>query len=71
MELTVPPHFAGPIPHARDEFDEALYVLSGRCWCAATMSHGKRYQAHCSWPLAGTGMASAIRPARAPWVLGI
>jgi mannose-6-phosphate isomerase-like protein (cupin superfamily) len=29
MELTVPPHFAGPIPHAHDEFDEALYVLSG------------------------------------------
>ena len=23
MELTVPPHFAGPIPHAHDEFDEA------------------------------------------------
>jgi mannose-6-phosphate isomerase-like protein (cupin superfamily) len=30
MELTVPPHFAGPIPHAHDEFDEAIYVLSGR-----------------------------------------
>jgi quercetin dioxygenase-like cupin family protein len=30
MELTVPPHFAGPLPHAHDEFDEAVYVLSGR-----------------------------------------
>jgi mannose-6-phosphate isomerase-like protein (cupin superfamily) len=30
MELTVPPHFAGPIPHAHDEFDEAIYVLSLR-----------------------------------------
>ena len=29
MEITVPPHFAGPIPHAHDAFDEALYVLSG------------------------------------------
>ncbi|MBV9795172.1 MAG: cupin domain-containing protein [Actinobacteria bacterium] len=30
MELTVPAQFAGPIPHAHDEFDEAIYVLSGR-----------------------------------------
>lgn len=30
MELTVPSRFAGPIPHAHDEFDEAIYVLSGR-----------------------------------------
>ena len=29
MEITVPPHFAGPIPHAHDGFDEAIYVLSG------------------------------------------
>ena len=29
-ELVVPPHFAGPIPHAYDEFDEAIYVLDGR-----------------------------------------
>jgi mannose-6-phosphate isomerase-like protein (cupin superfamily) len=29
-ELVVPPHFAGPIPHAHDEFDEAIYLLSGR-----------------------------------------
>src|SRR5947207_10357676 len=30
MELAVPGRFAGPIPHAHDEFDEAIYVLSGR-----------------------------------------
>lgn len=30
MEITIPPHFAGPIPHAHDTFDEAIYVLSGR-----------------------------------------
>jgi mannose-6-phosphate isomerase-like protein (cupin superfamily) len=30
MELTIPAHFAGPIPHAHDEFDEAIYVLSGQ-----------------------------------------
>jgi uncharacterized cupin superfamily protein len=30
MEITVPPHFAGPIPHAHDDFDEAIYILSGR-----------------------------------------
>jgi hypothetical protein len=26
MEITVPGHFAGPVPHAHDEFDEAIYV---------------------------------------------
>lgn len=30
MEITIPPHFAGPIPHAHDDFDEAIYVLNGR-----------------------------------------
>ncbi|HEY6310150.1 MAG TPA: cupin domain-containing protein [Streptosporangiaceae bacterium] len=30
MQITVPAHFAGPIPHAHDGFDEAIYVLSGR-----------------------------------------
>lgn len=30
MEITIPPNFAGPIPHAHDEFDEAIYVLNGR-----------------------------------------
>jgi len=30
MEMSVPARFLGPIPHAHDEFDEALYVLTGR-----------------------------------------
>jgi mannose-6-phosphate isomerase-like protein (cupin superfamily) len=30
MEMTIPAQFAGPIPHAHDEFDESIYVLSGR-----------------------------------------
>ena len=30
MEVTIPAHFAGPVPHAHDEFDEAIYVLRGR-----------------------------------------
>ena len=30
MEITIPPHFAGPVPHAHDRFDEAIYVLSGQ-----------------------------------------
>jgi mannose-6-phosphate isomerase-like protein (cupin superfamily) len=30
MEMTIPARFGGPIPHAHDEFDEAIYVLSGR-----------------------------------------
>jgi mannose-6-phosphate isomerase-like protein (cupin superfamily) len=34
MELSVPARFAGPIPHAHDEFDEAIYVLSGRLMVA-------------------------------------
>jgi mannose-6-phosphate isomerase-like protein (cupin superfamily) len=29
MEMTIPARFGGPIPHAHDEFDEAIYVLSG------------------------------------------
>jgi len=30
MQMTIPAHFAGPIPHAHDAFDEAIYVLRGR-----------------------------------------
>jgi mannose-6-phosphate isomerase-like protein (cupin superfamily) len=30
MEIGIPAHFAGPIPHAHDEFDEAIYVLRGQ-----------------------------------------
>jgi mannose-6-phosphate isomerase-like protein (cupin superfamily) len=28
-EMVIPAHFHGPIPHAHDTFDEALYVLDG------------------------------------------
>jgi quercetin dioxygenase-like cupin family protein len=28
-QLTVPPAFAGPPPHAHDDFDEGIYVLEG------------------------------------------
>jgi len=30
MEITVPAHFAGPIPHVHEGFDEAIYVLDGQ-----------------------------------------
>lgn len=30
IEMTIPALFGGPIPHAHDGFDEAIYVLSGR-----------------------------------------
>jgi mannose-6-phosphate isomerase-like protein (cupin superfamily) len=30
MEITIPPRFPGPIPHAHDGFDEAMYVVRGR-----------------------------------------
>jgi mannose-6-phosphate isomerase-like protein (cupin superfamily) len=29
-EIAVPAGFAGPVPHAHDAFDEAIYVLDGR-----------------------------------------
>jgi quercetin dioxygenase-like cupin family protein len=29
MELTLPPHFGGPVPHRHHAFDEGIYVLSG------------------------------------------
>jgi mannose-6-phosphate isomerase-like protein (cupin superfamily) len=30
MEMVIPANFAGPIPHAHDQFDEGIYVLRGR-----------------------------------------
>jgi quercetin dioxygenase-like cupin family protein len=30
MEVVIPAHFAGPVPHAHDQFDEGIYVLRGR-----------------------------------------
>ena len=30
MEITIPARFAGPIPDADDDFDEAIHVLRGQ-----------------------------------------
>jgi mannose-6-phosphate isomerase-like protein (cupin superfamily) len=30
VEITIPARFAGPVPHAHDNFDEAIYVLDGQ-----------------------------------------
>jgi quercetin dioxygenase-like cupin family protein len=30
VEMTIPARFGGPVPHAHDEFDEAIYVVRGR-----------------------------------------
>jgi quercetin dioxygenase-like cupin family protein len=30
MEIIIPAGFSGPVPHAHDDFDEAIYVLNGR-----------------------------------------
>jgi quercetin dioxygenase-like cupin family protein len=30
MEIIIPARFAGPVPHAHDDFDEAIYVQRGR-----------------------------------------
>jgi mannose-6-phosphate isomerase-like protein (cupin superfamily) len=30
MEIVIPAHFAGPIPHVHDGFDEAIYLLRGQ-----------------------------------------
>jgi hypothetical protein len=70
MELTVPPHFAGPIPHAHDEFDEAIYVLSGRLLVHGDDKPTERCPARCSWRRADTGTASATRPPSVPWCWG-
>jgi uncharacterized cupin superfamily protein len=29
-EISIPAKFKGPVPHAHDEFDEAIYVVDGR-----------------------------------------
>jgi mannose-6-phosphate isomerase-like protein (cupin superfamily) len=30
MEVVIPANFAGPVPHAHDQFDEGIFVLRGR-----------------------------------------
>ena len=36
MEITIPAGFVGPVPHAHDEFDEAIYVLTAGWRCSGT-----------------------------------
>jgi hypothetical protein len=66
MELAVPPHFAGPIPHAHDGFDEAIYVLSGRLLVVGEDEPRRRSRDRCSWRSAVTGTASAIPSGKRP-----
>ena len=72
MELTIPGHFAGPIPHAHDEFDEAIYVLSGQLLVAGDDAPRGRRRAQCLWLLVVTGTVSAIHQRRMPrcWAFG-
>lgn len=70
MELTIPAHFAGPIPHAHDEFDEAIDVLRGRLLVAGDDDPQEAAPGSMFVLPAGTGTASAIRPRRPPWCWG-
>jgi hypothetical protein len=60
MEITVPGHFAGPIPHAHDKFDEAIYVLSGRLLVVGDDEPQEAAPGSMFVAPAGTGTASAI-----------
>jgi hypothetical protein len=66
MEITVPAHFAGPIPHAHDAFNEAIYVLSGHLLIVGDREPQQAGQARRSWRPAGNGTASAIHPPEPP-----
>jgi quercetin dioxygenase-like cupin family protein len=35
MQITVRAHFAAPIPHAHDDFNEAIFVVRGHLLVAA------------------------------------
>jgi len=45
MEITIPANFAGPIPHAHDDFDEAIYVLNGRLLVVGDAGDGEPREA--------------------------
>jgi mannose-6-phosphate isomerase-like protein (cupin superfamily) len=70
MELTVPPHFAGPIPHAHDAFDEAIYVLSGHLLVLGDDEPRQTAPGSMFVAPAGSGTASATRPLSRPWCSG-
>jgi hypothetical protein len=63
MEITIPGHFAGPVPHAHDEFDEAIYVLSGRLHGHSEIVF-RDVRAPASNMLAAEGMGFMIAQAR-------
>jgi hypothetical protein len=67
MEIIIPANFAGPIPHAHDQFDEGIYVLHGRLLVAVTASRRKQRQVPCSPHLAGAGTALATHIPKRPW----
>ena len=71
MEVTIPAHFAGPVPHAHDEFDEAIYVLRGRLLVAGDDAPQEAAPGSMFVAPAGTGTASAIPTPRTPWCWGI
>ena len=70
MELTIPGHFAGPVPHAHDEFDEAIYVLSGQLLVAGDSAPQEAAPGSMFVAPAVTGTASAIHPPRTPGCWG-
>ena len=66
MEMTIPGQFAGPIPHAHDEFDESIYVLSGRLLVVGDDEPEEAGPARGSVAPRGNGTASATRSPRKP-----
>jgi uncharacterized cupin superfamily protein len=71
MQLTVPAHFAGPIPHAHDAFDEAIYVL--RCRLLVAGNDEPQQAAAGSMFVAPRGQRHAFSNSygTVAWVLGI
>jgi Cupin domain len=70
MEITVPPHFAGPVPHVHDEFDEAIYVLAGRLQVTGDDEAQEAVAGSMFVAARVIGTALAIRMPRVPWCWG-
>jgi quercetin dioxygenase-like cupin family protein len=66
MEITVPPHFAGRLPHVHDEFDEAIYVLGGRFQVTGDYQAREAVAGSMFVAPGAIGTPSAIRTRRAP-----
>ncbi len=71
MQLAVPAHFAGPIPHAHDAFDEAIYVLRGHLLLAGDDQPQEAPAGSMFVAPAGSGAPSATPHGTVAWVLGI